>query len=166
MSVSLYGSGNTVIQVQSTTITTQFSTTSTSFVDITGFNVSITPQSTTSKILIMVNGYWCPSPGGYTGITKLVRNSTDIDVGTVTGSSTPGFSGITSQGNNPQNGGNFVTTYLDSPATTPTLTYKIQVVAYNAGSTGTIYINRSSDTTSINTPVTSSTITVMEIAYA
>ena len=49
MSVSLYGSGNTVIQVVSANYNTSTSTTSTSYVT-TGLSATITPQSTTSKI--------------------------------------------------------------------------------------------------------------------
>jgi subtilisin-like proprotein convertase family protein len=47
MSVSLYGSGQTVIQVVQGSSSTQTSTTSTSFV-ATGLTATITPQSTTS----------------------------------------------------------------------------------------------------------------------
>jgi len=49
-----------VIQVQSTTKTNTFSTTSTSFTDVTGLSVSITPISTSSKILVI---YSLPSYG-------------------------------------------------------------------------------------------------------
>ena len=41
-----------ILQVVSTTKTDTFSTTSTSYVDITGLSVSITPTSTSSKIFI------------------------------------------------------------------------------------------------------------------
>ena len=44
-----------IIQVVSTTKTDTFSTTSTSFSDVTGFSVSITPTSTSSKIMVMAS---------------------------------------------------------------------------------------------------------------
>ena len=43
-----------VLQVVQTVKTDTFATTSTSFVDITGVSVAITPSSTSSKILIQV----------------------------------------------------------------------------------------------------------------
>ena len=48
-------SGGTVVKVQSTTITPAFSTSSTTYVDVTGFNVTITPTSSSSKVLILAN---------------------------------------------------------------------------------------------------------------
>ena len=43
-------------QVVSTTKTDGFSTSSTSVTDVTGLSVSITPTSTSSKVLILVDG--------------------------------------------------------------------------------------------------------------
>ena len=45
-------SAGKVLQVVSTTKTDTFTTSSTSFVDITGLSVSITPSSTSNKIKI------------------------------------------------------------------------------------------------------------------
>ena len=44
-----------VLQVVSTQNITDFSTTSTSFVDVTGATLTITPSSTSSKILLLCN---------------------------------------------------------------------------------------------------------------
>ena len=49
------GSSGGIIQVRSVTKTDTFQTSSASFTDITGLSVSITPQSTSSKILIQVH---------------------------------------------------------------------------------------------------------------
>ena len=61
LAYSDYSSGS-VIQVASTSKTDPFSTSSTSFVDVTGLSVSITPTSTSSKILVL--GYVHTSVSG------------------------------------------------------------------------------------------------------
>ena len=47
-------SSGSIIQVVSTTKTDTFSTSSSSFTDITGLSVSITPASSSNKILILL----------------------------------------------------------------------------------------------------------------
>ena len=47
--------GGKILQVLQTVKTDTFTTTSTSFVDVTGLSVSITPATTSSKILILVH---------------------------------------------------------------------------------------------------------------
>lgn len=154
MSVSLYGSGNTVIQVVSTTITTTFSSTSTSPVDITGWTVTITPQNTTSKILVMFSGVGSASNSLN---LYLNRNGTNIDLGS--GGSTKNATIATIPTGNGAYAYSYSAQYLDSPSTTSAVTYKIQ------GDTdgGTFYIGRRGQTTDFNSPTT---ITVMEIAYS
>ena len=49
--------GGKILQVLQTVKTDTFTTTSTSFVDVTGLSVSITPATTSSKILILVHAY-------------------------------------------------------------------------------------------------------------
>ena len=44
-----------VLQALSTTTTALFSASGSSYVDVTGLSVTITPQSTTSKILVLLN---------------------------------------------------------------------------------------------------------------
>ena len=147
MSVSLYGSGNTVIQVQSYNLTTSVSTTSSSYVT-TGLAVSITPQSTTSKILILVEGAGACSVTNSGAYYTVYRNSTDL--GNTNGLSTI-YNNATYSG---KFRGTFGMCYLDSPATTSSTTY---TVYFKTNTVGTIYVN--DDTTT-------SSITVMEIAYA
>lgn len=157
-----------VIQVVSTTKTDTFSIASSStYADITGLSVSITPTSASSKILVIVNiGASSISQGG-TSAYRLVRDSTAIGVGTPSGSrqgaSFRFFNG-TSDGNCSYGGLGF--NFLDSPATTSSTTYKLQVITQNL-SPCTGYINVSaSDTNTAESYGTraASTITVMEIA--
>jgi hypothetical protein len=144
-----------VLQVVSTIKTNTFSTSSTSYVDITGFSVTITPTSSTSKILIMVSATIGPAANNFAP-ASLVRNSTLIAQPTTastfqaTLNSYPG-----DQGGVPQI--NYVINFLDSPATTSATTYKLQMYT----SDGTAYFN----TRPISqNGTTVSTITAMEIA--
>lgn len=136
-----------VLQVVQTTKNDTFSTTSTSFVDVTGLTVSITPSSTSSKILVMCSVFG----NNQTEFVymQLVRNSTNI--GVPSGGSAPSStSGTVYQTTMALN-------WLDSPNTTSATTYKIQA---RCGS-GTAWINRfgfSADVTCV------SSITVMEIS--
>ncbi len=147
-----------VLQVVNTIKTNTFTTSSASLVDVTGLSVSITPTSTSSKILVLVNVRGTSSNGtanaGDAGIV-LVRNSTNIAVST--GGSSYNWMGQTSGRNIGSTAvqASASVAFLDSPATTSSITYKIQ------GSTagGTLFINRDED--GGNGSV--STITVMEI---
>lgn len=151
-----------VLQVVSTVKTDTFTTTSGSYVDVTGLSVSITPTSATSKILVLFQINGSQEVGAGRTSFKLLRGSTVIDAGDVAGSRTPalgGFSSIDQSVPSAPVSGSF----LDSPATTSNTTYKIQV-AMNAGS-GTAYINRTmQDADNANQIRMASTITVMEIA--
>ena len=49
------GGGGGIIQIVSTTKTTAFTSSSTSYVDITGLSATITPKFNTSKIYMTVN---------------------------------------------------------------------------------------------------------------
>ena len=152
-----------VLQVISGTPKTDtFTTTSGSYVDVTGLSVTITPTSATSTILVLFQVNGSQEVGAGRTSLKLLRGSTVIDAGDVAGSRTPalgGFSSIDSTVPSAPVSGSF----LDSPATTSSTTYKIQV-AMTAGS-GTAYINRTqADADNANQIRMASTITVMEIA--
>ena len=78
--LNLKGSGSvtsvgTILQVVQTSKTDDFSTTSTSYTDVTGFSATITPSSTSSKVLVMVSSNTSTS-GGNNAMMKLVRGST------------------------------------------------------------------------------------------
>jgi hypothetical protein len=151
--------GGKVAQVVSTTKTDTFSTTSGSYVDVTGLSVSITPTSATSKILVIVDVSGNGTPGTNIGGVKLQRGSTDIAYPTSFGSRLPGFASPFVNDVAPTAMAS--TNFLDSPATTSATTYKVQ--ARTSGS-GTIFINRgSNDGDNASTVRVVSTITVMEI---
>jgi hypothetical protein len=152
-----------VLQVVSTTKTDTFSTASTTYVDITGLSVSITPRSASNKILIIYN-YQTTSIGGVTAaFSRLMRDSTAIAIGDAAGSRNRGTaSAYVGDAALSTNGfvllsGNF----LDSPSTTSALTYKVQMYTQS----GTAYVNRSiSDADNSTNQRNAASITVMEIA--
>jgi hypothetical protein len=150
-----------VLQVVSATKTDTFTTSSSSFTDITGLSVSITPTSSSSKILVTYNTTIGAPTGQYSAGIQLVRGSTAIYLGDAAGSRTRASSLAWSESSQysmiPVNG-----TFLDSPATTSSTTYKLQMIsAYGV----TVYLNRNQlDNDSSTFGRVASSITVMEIA--
>jgi hypothetical protein len=152
----------TVLQVVTATKTDTTSTTSTSLVDVSGLSLSITPKFATSKILVMAcaNNLSDGNAGGT--FVGLVRNSTVLVASTAGGLTQTrqafgsGGGGGLSSNNRKINSATI--NYIDSPATTSSTTYKIQLAS---GGSDTAYLNQwglNSDIASV------STITVMEIA--
>ena len=149
----------TVLQVVSTTKTDTFSMSSTTFGDVTGLSVSITPTSATSKILVISNLNWGGSASDIF-LCRLLRDSTVISAGNVASNRSPSFASMRTA-----NADNMVTssvTFLDSPTTTSATTYKVQV---RVGGGDTVYVNRNANDTDVSAfPRTVSSITVMEIS--
>lgn len=114
------GAGGKVLQVLQATTTTDTSITTTTFTDTT-LTGSITPSSTSSKILVLVtqNIYLSRSGSSATALVKLVRDSTDLQQYDYI-SIDNGVSTALALGNI------FTFTYLDSPSTTSSVTYKTQ----------------------------------------
>jgi hypothetical protein len=150
----------TILQVVSTTKTDTFTMASTTFADVTGLSVSITPKSTTSKIIVLPYVV-----GGATGAVveqqlRLMRDSTPIAIGDAAGSRQRLTFAI--QPRDVDSVAAATPIFVDSPNTTSALTYKIQTRGNTA------------NTVSINRPITDgdaatngrsvSTITLMEVA--
>jgi len=133
-----------VLQVVNATSTNSVSTTSASYTD-TGLSASITPKSSSSKVLVIVSMGRIYSDATATYPTfNLVRGATQILE----------FDNITGYGAGAAAGGATSTNYLDSPATTSSTTYKVQFKR-SAGS-GTVQIGWNVNATA--------TMTLMEIA--
>ena len=152
-----------VLQVIQTTKTDLFSTTSTSWTDWTGMSVTITPQSSSSKFLIMVTSGVSNTLTNSFQYVKLVRNGTDIALGDTAGPATRCWIDAALQ-----NSAGFDIiqktlsgVFLDSPATTSALTYKLQVIRT---ANGTAFFGRTADIADANRSSIPSTITVMEVA--
>ncbi len=147
-----------ILRVSSVTKTDTFSTTSTSFVDVTGLSLTITPQSNTSKFLLVAQ----ISAGANADKVwfKFAGGNTASDVGDTAGSRIRiGMEVMVAQAVAATSG---IMLYLDSPATASAITYKVQMASYGGG---TQYVNRSfTDTDNANFARSTSTLAALEIS--
>jgi len=133
------GVGGKILQVVQTVYTANktYSYSSHTWTEITELATTITPSSTSSKILIMVNfGKIDINANGW--VHKLVRNSTDIGVGNSVGNRKQGTFSSNGQGEDGNHVNSISFQYMDSPATTSATTYK----TYFAGEGTVLYLNR------------------------
>ena len=165
---SAFGPVGTILQVAQTVKTNVFSTTSTSFVDVTGLSVSITPASTQSKVLVLADVVF-NEKGDFeddSAHVRIQRNSTVVYVGDAEGSRTPALGvNMTRAGSVTQRIASFRTgVFLDLPNTVSSITYKIQAMSLGSGNR-TAFINRSGqDVNAARYGRFASSITVMEVA--
>jgi len=112
-----------VLQVVQGTYNTNGSTTSTSYVD-TGLNASITPSSSSSKVLVLVSqsAFAAGASQGQATLLNIVRGSTQIWE-----TLDQAFQTYDQGGSGVEIGGYASMHYLDSPATTSSTTYKTQI---------------------------------------
>jgi len=151
------GYAGAILQVVQTVKTDTFSVASTSYTDITGLSASITPASSGSTILVIVDAKLSNSSAD-ASMLKLLRNSTDIYIGDAAGSR---IRASTSSGFASNEINNTIAFCLDSPSTTLSITYKAQVRSQS----GTAYLNRmSTDTDNGIFARTASSITLIEVA--
>ena len=152
----------TVLQVVQDTFTSTFLTTSQTNVD-TGLAVTITPRSTSSKILIMAKVDVAWDNGAAKCFIDLTRDDTPIFIGDTSGSKqqvTSAFYVAT----NSYTGLATSVVYEDSPATTSATTYKIRM--RRADPQGTVGLNRGVDgwVDSSTYATSASSIIAMEIS--
>jgi len=157
------GGGGGIIQVKSVVKTDVFTSNSTSFVDITGMSVNITPTSSTSKILVMAQCAITGEDAG-TGI-MLDRDGTEPIKANASGSrqrfTMIGTYADSGMDNRYGNGANHIS-FLDSPATTSQVTYKLKA---KTRTSSTFYVNQTSYTgDNTNGSLGTSTLTVMEVS--
>ena len=146
--VTMTGMGK-VLQVVNATYSTNVTSSSSTFAD-SGLTASITPSSASNKVLVFANINGIYKTTNNTGISlKLVRGATNIhnieSVGAYTNDTSASAVGSVS------------TSYLDSPSTTSSTTYKITFNSFN--NNGTVNINANSVSGG-----TVSTMTLMEIS--
>jgi hypothetical protein len=150
-----WGSGGKILQVVSVFKADTFSMTGATYTDVTGLSASITPQSSTSKIICIGQINSSTNTGEFV-FGQLVRDATVIGNGTG-GSS---VNAITST---------YIATnlamqttpifFVDSPATTSATTYKMQIKSGSAGVV--VYINRRAVDTAVGG---SSSLILMEVS--
>ena len=154
------GDGGGIIQVVQTVKTDVFTTTSTAasggYVDITGFSVTITPQSASNKILVDCQIY--NSNGNAVNFFRLLRGSTFINQPDGTSSSGANYNAHAFTYYNCDNHqSTSVIKLLDSPATTSATTYKVQTCTTSSTCTINAFVGTSNY-------YGVSTITAMEIS--
>ena len=150
--------GGKVLQVVSVAKTDIFSTSSSTFTDITGMAATITPSSVSSKILLLVQ----LSMGAEQQLRITGGNAANY-IGDAFGSRTRATVGYRMYLTNEFLGltQSIGITYLDSPATASAVTYQIQVRSTTGG---VAFLNRPTDSTDSATyTVGASSITLMEV---
>jgi len=139
-----------ILQVASVFKDDGFTTTSTSFADITDLSLTITPQETSNKVLIVASLAVGTDAGNFVEVV-LDRNGTDI------ANNSDGRTAVFRVHDTVIL--DYITiVYLDSPASTSAQTYKVQM----AVNTGTGYLNRPASTSSARTATSS--FTIMEVS--
>ena len=143
------GGAGGVIQIVNGTYSTNTTSASSTFSD-TGLTATITPTSTLSKILVIVNQSGCGKNASNTRLyLRLLRDSTTIAnferMAGYTASTADSFIG------------SCAINYLDSPSTTSSITYKTQFASQNNSSV--VYVNLADGGIG-----STSTITLMEVS--
>lgn len=147
-----------IVQVQQSFKDDVFSTTgTTAHEDITGLSVSITPKSTSSKVLVTLHLGIIGVNADAAASIRIYRDSTVIGNSEQGTTDPKDGSMVFYQNNQTGTGVSASFSFLDSPSTTSTTTYKASM--YVNGGTG--YINRLPNDATWGG---ASTITVMEIA--
>jgi hypothetical protein len=150
-----------VLQVVSTTLQTGFSASvNNSFSAVTGLTASITPTNSSSKIMIFVT-MTVGSNGNYVN-AQLTRGGSAISGALATGAGSRSVG--TTAAWPVETYGTYMCTfdYLDSPSTTSSTTYGVQI---GNASAATLCVNQSQeDSNSAFRTRGTSTITVMEIS--
>ena len=134
-----------ILQVVQSKKTSEQSNSSASYVQITDLNCSITPSSTNSKILIMVQISSNVYSGYNSSFFRLTKGGTAISgaLGADSGDANEevSFADTSTQYTNNKAMNTVGTTYLDSPSSTSALTYGVQWRVPNTNSSYTNYIN-------------------------
>lgn len=151
------GSVTNTVQVAQTATAT---TTSTTFVNITGMSASITPSSTSDKVLVRaVLNIGALQATTAKAFVKVLRGSTDIFIGAAAGSRISASTAMI-----PFSDADMacvVIEFLDSPATASSVTYNIAWL--DVGNVG-IFLNRTATDTNTNAfPRAASSITLQTI---
>lgn len=131
---------------------------------VTGLTATITPRSSSSKILVMVTVNGSNSGNGSAVAFRLTRDGAPVFIGDSAGGSNRLTSYAYVDSTNDARGSNVSATFLDSPSTTSSITYGINLHNPHSG-TFTYYLNRTaSSTENVFFPRTASSITLMEVA--
>lgn len=159
----ILNSTGSILQVVQTIKTDTFTTSSTTAVDVTGFSVSITPSSASSKILVS----WLINTSGLGHMDfYLLRGATKLFFGDLSGSQTQSTHHhyTSNSGSLYYNIAALSGQYLDFPATTSATTYKFQAAVPWSASYYTAMNYVAPNENNAYNSRTASSITVMEIS--
>lgn len=160
-------SGGKVLQVVENNVnTTSSQSISTTMVNISNLSATITPSSTSSRILVDVRVQGEPNNSSHEPLYGLKRGSTIIASAPTAGNRKSGIQsawiGYHGDNNESIEGGNFST--IDHPNTTSATTYYVTVVS---ASNGTLYNNRTiNDSNNVNHERVTSTVRLWELESA
>jgi hypothetical protein len=172
----ILNSTGSILQVVHTEKTTSFTGTSVQtgagfYIDVTGLSASITPTSSSNKILILTNMYIgkTTASSSYQQHFRIKRNGTAIILGAGEGGRPTSTGRINMYSSDTTSSQyqmvSFNGVHYDSPASTSALTYQIALGGYS--SSPIVYLNRSETWQNLandydSTPV--STLTLMEVS--
>mgnify|MGYP003129722061 CR=1 FL=1 len=154
------GGGGGIIQIKQALVNTTVSASAggtTTFTDISGMEVTITPTSSSHKILLYYTVNFGNSASDRNDLLRLVRDGSTVAAIIGSGGSVANGNALCRLSTNQQiiNHSNMA---LDSPATTSAVTYKLQ---WSGESSGTRYMNRRGGSSEY---VTTSHLTAMEVS--
>ncbi len=172
----ILNSTGSVLQVVHTTLTTSFTGTSVQtgtgyYIDVTGLSASITPSSTSNRILILTNMYIgkTTAASSYQQHFRIKRNGTPIILGAGEGGRPTSTGRINHYSTDTTSGQyqmfQFNGVHYDTPGSLSALTYQIELGGYSGSPV--IFVNRSATWQAQandydSTPV--STLTLMEVS--
>ena len=168
----ILNSTGSILQVVHTEKTTSFTGTSVQtgagyYIDVTGLSATITPTSSSNKILILTNMYIgaTTTNAGYQQHFRIKRNGTAVILGAGEGSRPTSTGRINMYTFTTHGMMQFSGVHYDSPASTSALTYQIALGGYTGSPI--VYLNRSETWQVLandydSTPV--STLTLMEVS--
>jgi hypothetical protein len=155
------GIGSNVVQTVKTDAFT--STAATGFLDVTGLTATITPSSSSAKILIVAQVSASADAGDNFHLRLAGGNATTY-VGNADGSKTRAVASVRGDTGTYEPRLNLLAyslVYLDSPNTTSPVTYSVQFTRHG----GTVYINRTAtDSNFGSVPRGASSLTAIEVA--
>ena len=160
------GGGGGVIQVVQKLFTSTFTSSVYAYTDITGFTIDITPKFSTSKILCFghISGNGTSNTRALYRLLRTVSGGSGVSLGVGNdsiGNRAPCIGTIfTTDSESPVTFGYSV---LDSPATTNSINYKMQIS--NGNNTNSSYLNRASNwSNSYAHGAPASSLTLMELS--
>ena len=155
------GGGGGIVQLKSVTHTEMESQALTgvgNFFDIAGMTLTITPKFNTSKIFVMTTVAVSCNNGNRNTHIRLQRGSSAIAIGTEGSQTNSSFFLKTRDNFSPHN---ISVQFLDSPASTSAVTYKVQ---WSGENSDTFYLNRNASSSYGQNEGMVSTLTLKEVS--